>query len=220
METQQTPEAIFQKTYEQYRSELLAYIGRRGSDALDAEDAVDTAFIRFFQRLRQADTSEHARLLADTPERARALLFMLVDLAYIDGVRRRRRDREILSGLAFQFEAPADPVGASADEDSTDPRVALLWNRLGPENRNMLLSLAQAFGPNETFTLEDAAAALQTTKGSLRARIMNIGRSLKSLGAPGALWRRTWDDEARANRYVWDNDVHEWLIEQVRQRMT
>jgi hypothetical protein len=64
------------------------------------------------------------------------------------------------------------------------------------------------YPPGETFTLEDLANDFKTEKAAVRARLMNLGRSLKSLGPAGPeLWDVFWDDDARANVYEFDADA-------------
>src|SRR5688572_22399336 len=60
--------------------------------------------------------------------------------------------------------------------------VALLWKRLGAGNREFLGNLAVEYKPGETFTLGDVARDLRIKRGSARARMANIGRSLNALG--------------------------------------
>jgi hypothetical protein len=89
--------------------------------------------------------------------------------------------------------------------------VALLFNRLGPDNREFLWRIADEFRPGDVFTLEEVATALQIPKGSVRARLMNIGRSLKSLGRHAPyLWDVSWDDGE--NSYEWDFDAHRAIL--------
>lgn len=82
--------------------------------------------------------------------------------------------------------------------------VRALWGRLGPANRQFLYQLAVEYEPGDAFTIEDAANATGEGKGSVRARLMNLGRSVKSLGglAPD-LWDVSWDESARVNYYEW-----------------
>jgi hypothetical protein len=103
---------------------------------------------------------------------------------------------------ARKAEAPRADVPAETD-------VRRLWARLGPANREFLFDAAVAFEPGDSFTLDELAHELRTTKGSVRARLMNLGRSLKSLGpAAPDLWDVTWDEEGRENIYDWRYDAH------------
>ena len=101
--------------------------------------------------------------------------------------------------------------------EDAEYEVGALFERLGPGNKGLLYNLAEAFEPDEDFTLEDAAAALGVPKGEVKARLMNIGRSLRSLGRRGPeLWDVTWDDEARVNTYQWDPRTHRAILRMVR----
>lgn len=120
-----------------------------------------------------------------TPEQAAALDDIgsaLVDLG--EGVRRF---------------AGAQMVGDGAEVGSTDARsldaldVEALWKRLGAGNRNLLVACARSFEPGEKFTLEEMAKAVDAATGSVKARLMNIGRSLKSMGNDfTVLWDSEW----------------------------
>lgn len=115
-------------------------------------------------------------------------------------------------------------IATARDSDSVPPAarrhvrdeeltVSALWNRLGPDNRSLLYTLADEYEPGDTFTLEDAASSLGISKGSVRARLMNIGRSMKSLGgmAPD-LWNVSWDEDARMNQYDWWPGAHRAVL--------
>ena len=80
----------------------------------------------------------------------------------------------------------------------------------------MLYDLAEEFEPGDQFTIEEAAKVLGVTKGSVRARMMNIGRSMKSLGAwAPQLWDVFWDDDARMNQYDWNPVDHRAILRAV-----
>jgi hypothetical protein len=71
--------------------------------------------------------------------------------------------------------------------------------------------VAQDFKPGEQFSLEEMARSAGISKESARARLMNIGRSLKSLGPQAPfLWEVTWDESE--NTYEWDHDAHRALM--------
>src|SRR4051794_5157640 len=71
--------------------------------------------------------------------------------------------------------------------------VEALWKRLGPGTRELLVVCAQSFEPGVRFTLDEMADAAGTATGSVKARLMNIGRSLKSLGTDfTVLWDSEW----------------------------
>jgi hypothetical protein len=126
-----------------------------------------------------------------------------------------------LLGSSLERVASAAHEALAADDTSAAQRIVpteeeamrALWARLGPENRNLLAGLATTYEVGETFTIEDAATSLGMSKGSLRARFMNIGRSLTSLGAMGPdLWDVDWDPDARMNIYDWNPATHRALI--------
>lgn len=91
--------------------------------------------------------------------------------------------------------------------------VRLLWTRLGSENRKLLYQTAKDFEPGDTFTLEELARGLSVSKGSIRARMMNLGRSMKALGgrAPD-LWDVDWDGDAGVNLYEWRPASHRAIL--------
>lgn len=90
-------------------------------------------------------------------------------------------------------------------------RIFNLWKRLGAPNRAFLIAVANAFPSDQDFSLAEMATAAGTNKESVRARLMNIGRSIKSLGTdPQALWTITWQDEE--NSYRWDPAAREAIL--------
>jgi hypothetical protein len=92
-------------------------------------------------------------------------------------------------------------------------RVELLWKRLGIDNRVFLSFLAGAYPPGKEFTLSEAADTLNLAKGTIRARLMNIGRSQKSLGPDAPqLWQSTWDEEGDENTYEWNPQEHQAVV--------
>lgn len=92
--------------------------------------------------------------------------------------------------------------------------VELLWGRLGKDNRYFLYNLADQFRPGDSFTIEEVAKLMKTTKGSVRARLMNIGRSMKSLGRNAPyLWDVNWEEGE--NVYDWDFDSHRAILRMV-----
>ena len=110
----------------------------------------------------------------------------------------------------------AQAVPERIPEDA-EYQVAALFGRLGPGNKALLYDLADAFEPGDDFTLEEAADALKLSKGQVRARLMNIGRSLRSLGSRGPeLWGVTWDHDARMNIYSWEPAPHRAILRMVR----
>jgi hypothetical protein len=116
--------------------------------------------------------------------------------------------------------AASAALEASATQDLRDRvlppeeyAVRLLWERLGPKNREFLYAAATNFEPGDSFTLDDVAGALSIEKGAVRARMMNLGRSLKALrGQAPDLWDVDWDDEARMNQYTWLSPAHRAVL--------
>src|SRR4051812_43540294 len=110
--------------------------------------------------------------------------------------------REIAGLAQSDYVAP----GAAASGNPQQRGVGLLMRRLGSKNQNFLWQVAQDYQPGEAFSLEDMAGAAGISKDSARARLMNIGRSLKSLGpdAP-TLWEVEWGDGG--NSYEWNYDA-------------
>jgi hypothetical protein len=108
------------------------------------------------------------------------------------------------SMFAEQEQASGQPNSLPQERE-----VALLWNRLGRGNRKFLAETAEEFGPGDQFTLPELARRLQADTASLRARLMNLGRSTRSLGhdAPRLL-KKDWDDAVGQNIYEWDFDAH------------
>jgi hypothetical protein len=91
--------------------------------------------------------------------------------------------------------------------------VRLLWNRIGPDNKKFLYDIATEFRPGDRFTLEEVAATLGMGKGSARARLMNLGRTMKSLAADApVLWDVQWDSYDGENSYEWDFDAHRAIL--------
>ena len=103
--------------------------------------------------------------------------------------------------------------GHSSGDWTLDQReVERLFGRLGKGNKQFLHELALAFSPATPFTLEDASERLGASTGTLRARLMNVGRSLKSMGNDFTL---LWDTEwtlSGENRYTWRDDSHAHLL--------
>jgi len=108
--------------------------------------------------------------------------------------------------LALLDQMPDETTRAA--HDAHQAMIIALWNRLGEGNQAMLAQLADAFNPSEPFTLATALDVTDETEiASLRGRLMNIGRSLKSLGFDSSiLWEITWADDA--NEYRWTPEAH------------
>jgi hypothetical protein len=120
----------------------------------------------------------------------------LVDLG--EGVRR----------FAATFNAP-EPDSPVVNLDASE--VETLWKRLGSGNRYFLIACARAFKPGEPFTLEQMAEAADAAPGSVKARLMNIGRSLKAMGNDfTVLWDSEWG--MLEMRYLWRPVAHSVII--------
>lgn len=99
-------------------------------------------------------------------------------------------------------------------EGSEAADVERLWDRLGLDNQKFLYELANDFPPGgQPFELDDVAQALGMTRMSARARIMNIGRSLKAMGAgaPG-LWATRANPKTRRRAYTWNAEAHRAIL--------
>jgi hypothetical protein len=117
-----------------------------------------------------------------------------------------------LRRLATLGEPSASTTSRGADAGLPQEReIALLFRRLGQANQAFLWELAQTFRPGDAFSLEEAARQLGIRKESARARMANIGRSTKSMGANAPiLWDVEWDDGE--NSYEWDFDSHRAIL--------
>jgi hypothetical protein len=103
-------------------------------------------------------------------------------------------------------ELAADTNGSEGNSDA----VERLWLRLGIDNQKFLYELAVDFSPDDPpFALSDAAARLDMSATSARARLMNIGRSVRAMGAAAPhLWIVERDTKTRRNTYTWDPQAH------------
>jgi hypothetical protein len=72
--------------------------------------------------------------------------------------------------------------------------VEELWKRLGAGNRELLVVCAARYQPGEQFTLDDMAEAVGASAGTVKARLMNVGRSLRAMGNDfTVLWDAEWN---------------------------
>jgi hypothetical protein len=106
--------------------------------------------------------------------------------------------------------AGANPPSGTEHKSGAQKRLDLLWERLGPGTRKFLLHCADELGTRE-FSVEDMSDAAGESEGAVRARLRNLGRSLKSLG-PNAptLWESYWDDEQMV--YTFDSETREAIL--------
>jgi hypothetical protein len=108
-------------------------------------------------------------------------------------------------------EKPDERAGVDQERE-----VRLLWGRIGPDNKRFLYDIAREFRPGDVFTLEEVADQLGISKGSARARMMNLGRTVKALaGDAPVLWDVQWDSEDGENSYEWDFDTHRAILKVV-----
>lgn len=116
--------------------------------------------------------------------------------------------------------APRELRAGAGESGLVDPGVARvarnLHGRLGEANRAFIRAFAIEFEPGEDFWLEDIAQAAKVDKKTARARLMNIGRSLKALGARDVLWETTWNPDDGATSYVWTYEGHKAVMQEFR----
>lgn len=152
----QLPESVgaswtdFLETYEPLRADLYRYCRHLARSPWDAEDLAQDTMARAFVTLGQ---------MRHTPPNPRAWLFRVASNLWID--RARRRQRELLG---------ADAPGHIAQEapDPRGPREAAgtLLGELAPRERAAVV-LKDVFG----FSLEEAAEALSTSVGAIKAAL-------------------------------------------------
>jgi hypothetical protein len=125
-----------------------------------------------------------------------------------------RSIREFASAAQREARGQQSEIAAIPEERE----VRLLLERLGKPNRHVLYQAAASFPPGDSFTLEDLSGELGEPVGSLRARLMNLGRTTKSLGSHAPdLFDVTWDDESRVNVYDWNPDAWRALMNTIEQ---
>jgi hypothetical protein len=88
-----------------------------------------------------------------------------------------------------------------------------LWERLGGANRQFLTTSAEAFADGQEFNLEQLAELTGESLPSTRARIRNLGRSIKSLGdeAP-KLFEQEWNESEGRMFYVMDPGTRQEIL--------
>jgi hypothetical protein len=130
-------------------------------------------------------------------------------------IREAVRSLENLSATFARFGEPErdSDNGESNTRTAKADRVArLLSRRLGEQNAELIRLSAEAFEPGEVFSLTDLAATAGVTTRTARARLMNVGRSLKSLDGRGVLWTGQWDDEEGQMAYSWTSEGREAVL--------
>jgi hypothetical protein len=75
-------------------------------------------------------------------------------------------------------EAEQESEGASLISDPAQQAVDDLWNRVGPDGRNLVITAAAIDG---RFTLTDVAKVLDEDVSTIVSRFANLGRSLKRI---------------------------------------
>jgi RNA polymerase sigma-70 factor (ECF subfamily) len=139
----------FLETYEPLRTDLYRYCRHLTRSPWDAEDLAQDALARAFVTLGQ---------MGDAPPNPRAWLFRVASNLWIDRTRRGRR------------EAPLDvePRETARDVEPRGTREAAgtLLGQLAPRERAAVV-LKDVFD----FSLEEAAEALSTTVGAVKAAL-------------------------------------------------
>jgi RNA polymerase sigma-70 factor, ECF subfamily len=151
----------FLEEYEPLRPNLYRYCRFLTRAPWDAEDLVQDTLARAFVALSET---------ADPPPNARAWLFRVASNHWINQIARRRE--------------PPTEVEAQAGSDPRATREAAgsLFARLAPQERAALV-LKDVFA----FTLEDVAAALDTTVGAVKAALhRGRGKLLEPVDDPAS----------------------------------
>ena len=140
----------FLDVYEPLRPELYRYCRYLTRSPWDAEDLVQDAMARAFVTL--------GTLFHEPPE-PRAWLFRVASNLWIDRVRRRRREHELLVERTETAPPPGEPRA---------PREAVgtLLVQLAPQERAAVV-LKDVFD----FSLEEIATTLSTTVGAVKAAL-------------------------------------------------
>jgi hypothetical protein len=149
---------------------------------------------------------------------------------YYDGTMTRPADAltrvaSALRDLAAALEALASAEPTPGTSTASDARVVpvdadvarlarLLYNRLGEGNRDFVRAFALEFEPGEAFYLEDIARAAKVAPATARARLMNIGRSLKALGGRDLLWETDWMEDEGLMTYEWTYEGHKAVMQE------
>lgn len=153
----------FLDAFEPVRPELYRYCRHLTHSPWDAEDLVQDTLARGFVTLGT---------LFHTLPNPRAWLFQVASRLWIDRVRRERLHGEFLAAT------PQESLLHEADPRAAREAGGTLLNELAPQERAALV-LKQVFD----FSLEEIAAALSTTVGSVKAA---LHRGRGKLSAPSA----------------------------------
>jgi len=134
------------------RPALHAYCRRLTGDVFDAEDLVQDTLIRAFGRLG----STHQPVA-----NPRAYLLRIATHAWIDTLRRRGRERELLAAEAREGTVPSEVRPGALHEAG-----AALLERLAPQERAAVV-LKDVF----ELSLAETAEVLETTVGAVKAAL-------------------------------------------------
>lgn len=139
------------------RPDLHRYCHRLTGNLWDGEDLVQDTLLRVFALLGKVDANL---------ENPRAYLLRTATHLWIDRVRRRTRERDLLVETAG--EPPLAATGDHSPAQSTAVRDAagVLFDRLAPRERAAVL-LKDVFD----LSLEDSAAMLKTSTGAVKAAL-------------------------------------------------
>jgi RNA polymerase sigma-70 factor (ECF subfamily) len=145
----QTSWQVFLDAYEPLRPDLYRYCRHLTRSPWDAEDLAQDALSRAFVTLGQ---------MGHSPPNARAWLFRVASNLWIDRTRRRGREEAL---------APdAGEPGTGDDPRSAREAAGTLLGQLSPQERAAVV-LKDVFD----FSLEEAADALATTVGAVKAAL-------------------------------------------------
>lgn len=167
------------------RPGLHGYCRRLTGDLWDAEDLVQDTLLRAFGSLAR---------IHDPIRKPRAYLLRTATNLWIDHVRRRDREREVLSQAALETEAQ---VGAAAPGGEVRDAGRRLLERLAPRERAAVL-LKDVFD----LDLEESAEVLETTVGAVKAALHRGRERLREVDdlAPDA--RRAVPSVSLVDRFV------------------
>jgi RNA polymerase sigma-70 factor (ECF subfamily) len=138
------------------RPELHRYCCSLTGNVWDGEDLAQDTLARVFSLLGKVDASL---------ENPRAYLIRTATHLWIDGGRRRARERELLAAERPDAARPAQPPDPSQGASLRDAAGELL-QRLAPRERAAVL-LKDVFD----LSLEETAAMLKTTVGAVKAAL-------------------------------------------------
>jgi RNA polymerase sigma-70 factor, ECF subfamily len=138
----------FLETYEPLRTDLYRYCRHLTRSPWDAEDLAQDALARAFVTLGQ---------LGHAPPNPRAWVFKVASNLWIDRLRRLRREEPL--GAGERGAAEGDPQGARE-------AAGTLIGQLSPQERAAVV-LKDVFD----LSLEEAAEALSTTVGAIKAAL-------------------------------------------------